>query len=102
MFNLTTDKMAQYKHWVFCAGNMPENKDAIANACKAVEILKWRWTMNATCTGAYEGPKFTIDPDDGGNTEILAESDDLMTLINGCMSFAREVERLTLGGKAHG
>ena len=86
--------MAKYKHWVFCAGNMSENQEAITNACKAVEILKWHWTMNADCTGVYEGPKFTIYPDDGGNTEILAESDSLIDLINGCMAFAREVERL--------
>ena len=86
--------MAKYKHWVFCAGNMLENRDAITNAYKAVEILKWRWTMNATCTGVYEGPNFTIYPDDGGNTEILAESDSLITLVDGCMAFAREVERL--------
>lgn len=86
--------MAQYKHWVFCAGNMPENQSAIDNARKAVKILESHWLMNADCTGVYEGPKFTIYPDDGGNTEILAESDDLMTLISGCMAFAREVERL--------
>lgn len=86
--------MAQYKHYVFCAANVAENQCAIDNACKAVEILKWRWTMNADCTGVYEGPKFYIDPDDGGNTEILAESDSLITLIDGCMAFAREVERL--------
>jgi hypothetical protein len=87
--------MAQYKHWVFGAANdMPENQDAIANACKAVKHLEAFWVMNATCTGVYEGPKFTIYPDDGGNTEILAESDDLTTLIDGCMAFAREVERL--------
>lgn len=86
--------MAQYRHYVFCAGNMPENQSAINNARKAVEILRWHWTMNATCTGVYEGPKFTINPDDGGNTEILAEADSLITLIDGCMAFAREVERL--------
>lgn len=91
--------MSQYKHYVFCAANTAENQRAIDNARKAVEILKWRWTMNATCTGEYEGPKFSIDPDDGGNTEILAESDSLMTLIDGCMAFAREVERLSLGLK---
>lgn len=95
MFNLTNTDMAKYKHWVFCAGNMQENQCAIDNARKAVEILKWRWTMNATCTCAYEGPKFTIYSNDGGNTEILAESDSLITLVNGCMEFAREVERLS-------
>lgn len=86
--------MAQYKHFVFCAGNMPENERAIDNARRAVESLESYWAMNATCTGVYEGPKFTIDPDDRGNTEILAESDDLRTLVSGCMAFAREVERL--------
>ena len=99
MFNPTKQNMAKYKHWVFCAGNMPENQSAIDNARKAVKNLEWHWAMNADCTGVYDGPKFTIYPDDGGNTEILAESDDLMTLINGCMSFAREEERLSLGGK---
>lgn len=86
--------MAQYKHWVFGAGNMPENQDAIANARRAVKNLEQHWLMNADCTGVYEGSKFTIYPDNGGNTEILAESDDLMTLIDGCMAFAREAERL--------
>ena len=75
---------------------MPENQCAINNACKAVKNLESRWLINADCTGVYEGPKFTIDPNDGGNTEILAESDSLITLIDGCMAFARELERLSL------
>lgn len=78
---------------------MPENQCAIDNARKAVKNLESHWLMNADCTGVYEGPKFSIDPDDGGNTEILAESDSLITLINGCMAFARELERLSLGAK---
>lgn len=73
---------------------MPENQCAINNARKAVKNLESHWLINADCTGVYEGPKFTIDPDDGGNTEILAESDSLITLIDGCMAFAREIERL--------
>lgn len=91
--------MEQYHHYVFCAANIAENERAIDNAHEAVENLESYWLMNATCTGVYEGPKFSIDSDDGGNTEILAESDSLITLINGCMAFASELERLSLGAK---
>ncbi len=86
--------MAKYRHYVFCAANIAENMHAIDNACRAARDLDHYWSINASCTGVYEGPKFSVNPNDGGNTEILAESDSLITLIEGCMAFAREVERL--------
>ena len=85
----------EYKHWVFCAGKpdvCPQNAKAIEAAKKAVEYLEDLWEMNADIHGHYEGPEFIIH-EDGSNVEIEAVSSDLHTLINGCMAFAREMER---------
>ena len=87
------------KHWVFCAANTPENELAIKTAVHTVSILDDYWDMNATATGAYEGSKFTINPNDGNNTSICAEDDDIHCLIYSCMAFARENEKLKLKEK---
>jgi len=76
-----------YKHYVYTAGLFPENEKSNANAKKAVEILEDIWEMNADIHGHYEGPNFVIK--EGDNLEIYAESDSLLTLIDGCMAFAR-------------
>ena len=82
------------KYWVFCAANIPENEAAIKMAVHTVSILDDHWNMNATVTGVYEGSKFSINPNDGGNTSICAEDDDTYRLIYSCMAFARENEKL--------
>lgn len=87
------------KHWVFCAANTPENELAIKTAVHTVSILDDYWDMNATATGVYEGSKFTINPDDGNNTSICAEDDDIHRLIYSCMAYARENEKLKLKEK---
>lgn len=87
------------KHWVFTAANIPENEVAIKIAIHTVSILDDYWDMNACATGIYEGSKFTINPDDGNNTSICAEDDDIHRLIYSCMAFARENEKLKLKEK---
>ena len=82
------------KHWVFCSANIPENETAIKMAVHAVSILDDYWNMNATATGIYEGSKFTINTNDGNNTSICAEDNDIHRLIYSCMAFARENEKL--------
>jgi len=87
------------KHWVFCAANTPENALAIKMAIHTVSILDDYWDMNACATGVYEGSKLTINPNDGNNTSIYAEDDDIHRLIYSCMAFARENEKLKLKEK---
>ena len=82
------------KHFVFCAANIPENQAAISNALEAVEILRWRWSMNATATGMYEGSEITINPNDGNNTSVCMEDDSQIRLIESCMEFASEITKL--------
>jgi hypothetical protein len=82
----------EYKHWVFCAGKFPENEEVIKKAKKAIEYLEDLWEMNADVHGHYEGPEFVIH-EEGANVEIQAVSNDLSTLINGCMAFAREMAK---------
>ena len=82
------------KHYVFTAANIPENEVAIKMAVYTVSIIDDYWDMNAVVTGVYEGSKFTINSDDGGNTSICAEDDDIPRLIYSCMMFARENEKL--------
>ena len=84
------------KYWVFCAANIPKNKSAIKMAVHTVSILEDYWDMNATVIGVYEGSKFTINSNDGNNTSICAEDDDIHRLIYSCMAFARENEKLKL------
>lgn len=78
-----------YKHYVYTAALVPQNEKSIANAKKAVEFLEEMWEMNADIHGHYEGPDFVVK-EDRGNIEIYAESGSLLTLIDGCMAFARE------------
>ena len=87
------------KYWVFCAANIPKNEVAIKMAVHTVSILDDYWYMNACATGVYEGSKFTINSNDGGNTSIYAEDDDIHRLIYSCMAFARENEKLKLKEK---
>ena len=87
------------KYWVFTAANIPENEVAIKMAVHTVSILENYWDMNATVTGVYEGSKFTINPNDGNNTSICAEDDDIHRLIYSCMAFARENENSKLKEK---
>ena len=68
-------------------------------AVHAVSILDDYWDMNDTVTGVYEGSKFTINPNDGNNTSIYVEDDDIHRLIYSCMTFARENEKLKLKEK---
>lgn len=87
------------KHWVFCAANVPKNEVAIKTAVHTVSILNDYWDMNACVTGIYEGSKFTINTNNGNNTSICAEDDDIHRLIYSCMAFARENEKLKLKEK---
>lgn len=80
----------EYKHWVFCAGKFPENEEIIKKAKKTIKDLEDLWEINADIHGHYEGPEFVIH-EEGTNVEIQAISDDLHTLINGCMAFARRM-----------
>ena len=80
----------EYKHWVFCAGKFPENEEIIKKAKKNIKDLEDLWEINADIHGHYEGPEFVIHEEDA-NVEIQAISDDLSTLISGCMAFARRM-----------
>lgn len=82
------------KHYVFTAANIPENEWAIKTAIHAVYNLDDYWDMNATVNGVYEGSKFTINSYDGNNTSIYAKDDDIHRLINSCMAFTREMQKL--------
>ena len=82
------------KHYVFTAANIPENELAIKIAIHAVYILDDYWDMNAAVNGVYEGSKFIVNPYDGNNTSIYAEDDDIHRLIDSCMAFTREMQKL--------
>ena len=82
------------RHFVFTAANCKENNAAIKRAKQVVENLEWHYEMNATCTGVYEGSTFKINPKDGNNTSVCVEDNDMYRLIETCMDFAREQERL--------
>jgi hypothetical protein len=84
------------KYFVFCAANIPKNEIAIKIAVHTVSILDDYWDMNATVTDIYEGSKFTINFNDGNNTSICAEDDNIHRLVYSCMAFARENEKLKL------
>lgn len=81
------------RYFVFCAGNS-YNKTAIDNAVKAVEILRCKWVNDATVTGIYDGSEITIDSNDGNNTSIYMEDEDMYRLISSCMAFTRELTKL--------
>lgn len=89
----------EYHHWVFSAAKMPKLAQKIQHAKDAVKCLEDTWAMNAMATGYYDGPKFKVDEDDS-HIEICAEDSSLMTLINGCMAFARELKRREMLGSA--
>ena len=82
----------KYHHWVFGAAKIPKQMKTVEHAKEAVKCLESHWDMNACCTGVYEGPKFTVNENEE-RIEICAEDSSLITLINGCMAFARELER---------
>lgn len=82
------------KHFVFTAGNFPENQKAIDNAINTTHLLESRWEMNAECTGYYDGSTIVINTNDGNNTSICMKDDNLFRLINSCMEFARELEKM--------
>ena len=84
------------KHFVFCAANIPENELEIMRAIQAISTLDDYWDMNATITGVYEGSEFTVNSNDGNNTSIYVEDDDIHRLIYSCMEFAREMTKLKL------
>lgn len=89
----------KYRHWVFSAAKIESQVEIIQQAKDAVKYLESVWVMNATATGFYDGPKFTVTEDDK-HIEICAEDSSLFTLINGCMSFARELKRREMLGNA--
>lgn len=82
------------RHFVFCAGNFPENQAAIDNALKAAEILRREWIGNACVTGIYDGSEIIINRDDGNNTSVCMEDEDIHRLISSCMDFTREITKL--------
>lgn len=82
------------KHFVFTAGHFPENQEAIDNALKVVDILKWQWEMDATVTGIFDGSQITVNKNDGNNTSVCIEDDDLHRLITSCIAFTREMTKL--------
>ena len=87
------------KHCVFCAANIDKNKESISIALQALDSLKLMWELNADATGVYEGSDFTIDYNDGNNTSIWAEDEDIHRLIYSCMSFAFDRARLIYSNK---
>lgn len=89
----------KYHHWVFSAAKIESQVEKIRQAKDAVKYLESVWVMNATATGFYDGPKFTITEDDK-HIEICAEDSSLITLIKGCMAFARETKRREMLGSA--
>ena len=89
----------KYHHWVFSAAKTVKQEKVIQHAKDAVKCLESVWVMNATATGFYDGPKFTVTEDDK-HIEICAEDSSLITLINGCMAFARELKRREMLGSA--
>lgn len=89
----------KYHHWVFSAAKIESQVEKIQQAKDAVKYLESVWVMNATATGFYDGPKFTVTEDDK-HIEICAEDASLITLINGCMAFARELKRREMLGSA--
>ena len=82
------------RHYVFGAANCEENMKSIELAKKALSIIEEIWEMNANACGYYEGSKSGVLDNDGGNTEIYFEDNDISRLINSCMSFTREYTRL--------
>ena len=89
----------KYHHWVFGAAKIAKQEKAIQQAKDAVKCLESVWRMNAEATGFYDGPKFVITENDE-HISIRAEDSSLITLINGCMAFARELKRREMLGSA--
>lgn len=89
----------KYHHWVFGAAKIAKQEKIIQQAKDAVKCLEDTWCMNATATGFYDGPKFVITEDDE-HISICAEDSSLITLIDGCMAFARELKRREMLGSA--
>lgn len=75
------------RHYVFCAAITEDQLQHINNAKRALISLKDIWSMNATCTGIYEGSKSNTIENDGGNFTIYFEDDDIHRLISSCMSW---------------
>lgn len=91
---IVTKLVELLRHFVFTAANIPENELAIKMAVHAVSILNDYWDMDAAVTGIYDGSKFTINSNDGNNTSIYAEDDDVHRLIYSCVDFERVLTRL--------
>ena len=89
------------KYCVFCAANIDENKESISIALQALDSLKLMWELNADATGVYEGSQFIVNSNDGGNTSIWAEDEDIHRLIYSCMSFASKGVRLIYSNKTN-
>ena len=94
LLNVPGGTRGKFHYYVFTAASIKENAEAISNARLAVAELRDIWEMNATIIGIYDGPKFIIDENDGGNFSVMAEDDSLMRLISGCMQFVRAYEHL--------
>ena len=82
------------RHFVFTTANCPENQQAIDNALHVCNYLERQWDMGADVTGIYDGSKIVVNKDDGNNTSVCIEDDDLYRLISSCMAFAREMTKL--------
>lgn len=79
------------KHCVFCCSN--EYKQSIDKAKNVKDMLSLVWMLEHDCIMMSYHSKFSVN-EDGFNTEIYLENDNVTTLINDAMAFARELENL--------
>ena len=76
------------KHYVFCCSN--KHKQEIQKAKGVVDMLSLAWMLEHDCIIQAYHSKFAIR-EDNFNTEISLESENVSTLIDDAMLFAREL-----------
>jgi DNA polymerase III sliding clamp (beta) subunit (PCNA family) len=87
--------MENYHHFVFCAGKSIEsNQKSIEIAKKVMDHLEFHWAVqNDLVECQYHSTFKIIDTDH--NFEIKLENNNLIQLIDDCMSFAVELNRVS-------
>lgn len=76
------------KHYVFCCSN--EYPERIKVAKHIVDLLELHWMLEHDCIMQAYHSKFSVR-EDNFNTEISLENENVSTLIDDAMLFAREL-----------
>lgn len=83
------------KHYVFCCINDPKYAHVVEQAIIAANNLHVKFaTENDNVECKYHSD-ITINREDGHNTSICFENNDISQLITDCMRWAREWDKFT-------